>query len=102
MKELITTAVTATIQLKDNENALALTEMRTANECELQKILQALATLSKRVDVLAIREGNKIDGGDNKSGGGGNNDGRGDGGVNHNTSVKMTTKKTTPKAATKS
>ena len=75
--------------------------MRTANECELQKILQALATLSKRVDALAIREGNKIDGGDNNSGGGGNNSCRGGGGGNHNTSVKMTTKKTTPKAATK-
>ena len=39
------------------------------------------------VDGLAIREGNKGYGGDNKSGGGGKNSGRGGGG-NHNTSGK--------------
>ena len=50
--------------------------------------MQALATLSKRVDGLAIREDNKGDGGNNKSGGCGNNGGRGGGGGNHNTSGK--------------
>ena len=81
-------AVTSTIQQKDNEHALALTEMRTVNKREIQKILQAIDTLSKRVDVIAIREGNKGDGGDNKNGGGVNNGGRCGGGGNHNTSGK--------------
>ena len=66
--------------------------MHTVNECELQKILQALATLSKRVDGLAIREVNKRDGGGNKGGGGGNNGNRGGGGGNHNTSGKKDNK----------
>ena len=88
MKDIITTAVNAAIQQKDNENALDLTEIRTANERKLQKILQALATLRKIVDGLAIREGNKKDSGYNKSGGGGNNGGRGSGGGNHKTSDK--------------
>ena len=60
--------------------------MRTANERELQKMSQALATLSKIVHILAIREGNKGDGGNNKGGGGGNNSDRGGGGGNHKTS----------------
>ena len=102
VKYIITTAVTSAIQQKDNENELMLTEMRTANEQELQKILQALATLRKRVDGLATREGNKGDGGDNRIGGSRNNGGRGGGDGNHNTSRKITTKKTMPTAATKS
>ena len=89
MKDLITTDFTAAIkQKKDNEHALTLTEMRTANKYELQKISQALPTLSKRVDVLAIREGNKGDVSDNKSKGNSNIGGRGGGGGNHNTSGK--------------
>ena len=76
--------------------------MRTANKYELQKILQVLVTLSKIVDGLAIREGNKGDGGDNKGKGWGKNGDRGGGGGNHNTTRKMTTNKTTPTAATKS
>ena len=74
MKDIIATAVTSTIQQKDKQHALVLTEMRIANERELQKISQALATVRKRVDRLAIRKGNKGDGGDNKSGGGVKND----------------------------
>ena len=62
--------------------------MRTTNKYELQKILQVLVTLSKIVDGLAIREGNKGDGGDNKGRGGGKNGDRGGGGGNHNTSGK--------------
>ena len=88
VKDVITTAVTAAIQQKDNNHALSLTEMRTANESKMQKISQAIATLSKRVDGLSIIEGNKWDGGKNKSGGGGNNGNRGGGGGNHNTSRK--------------
>ena len=88
VKDVITTAVTAAIQQKNNKHALALTEMRTANERELQKILQALAPLSKRVNGLAFREGNKGDRGDKKGGGGGNNGDRGGGGDNHNASGK--------------
>ena len=64
--------------------------------------MKVLATLRKRVDGLATREGNKGDGGDNKGRGGGNNGNRGGGGGNHNTSGKMTTENTTPTAATKS
>ena len=45
-----------------------------------------------RVNGLAIREGNKGDGGDNKSRGGEKNGGRGGGG-NHNTSGKNDNKK---------
>ena len=37
VKDVITKAVAATIQQKDNEHVLALTEMRTANEQELKK-----------------------------------------------------------------
>ena len=59
MKVVIKKYITAAIQQKDNEHALALTEMRTAKKRELQKTSQALVTLSKRVDGLAIREGNK-------------------------------------------
>ena len=59
VKDVITTAVTAAIQQKDNNHALSLTEMRTANESKMQKISQAIATLSKRVDGLSIIEGNK-------------------------------------------
>ena len=84
----MTKAVTSSIKQKDNKHALALTEMRTSNERDLQKIPQALATLSKRVDGISIREGNKGDGGDKKSGGGGNNVSRGGGGGYHNTSGK--------------
>ena len=76
--------------------------MHTAKERELQKISQALTTISKRVNGLSLREGNKVDGGDNKSGGGGNNSGIGVGGGNHNISRKMATKKTTPTVETKS
>ena len=54
VKDAITKAVTANTQQKDNEHTLALTEIRTANEHELQKVLQVLANLSKRVDRLAI------------------------------------------------
>ena len=61
------TAVTAAIQQKDNEHALALMKMRTANKRELQKMSQALATLSNRVDGIAIREGNKGDSRDKKA-----------------------------------
>ena len=86
VKDIITTDVTAAIPKKYNNHVLALTEMRTANESELQKILQALTTLSKRVGRLAIREGNKGYCGDNKGGGRGKNDDRGGGGGNHNTS----------------
>ena len=53
------------------------------------------------VDGLAIREGNKGYGGDNKSGGGGKNSGRGGGG-NHNTSGKNDNRKITPTSAKKS
>ena len=88
VKDEITTAVTAAIEKKDNEHALTFMEMRGANEHKLQNILQALANLSKRVDGLAIREGNNGDGGDNKSESGGNNRDRGSGGGNHNTSGK--------------
>ena len=88
MKDIITKAVTATIQQKDKEHPLALTEMRTASKCKLQKISQAIDTLSKRVDGLVIREGNKGDGGVNKNGGGGNNLVRGGGGGKHNTISK--------------
>ena len=88
VKDVITTSVTAAIQQKDNKYALALTEIFTANKRKLQKISQALATLNKRVDGLAIREGNNGDGGDNKSESGGNNRDRGSGGGNHNTSGK--------------
>ena len=101
VKDVITKSVTAAIQQKYNKHALALTEMRTANENELQKILQALATLSKRVDRLAIREGNKVDGGDNKSVGCGNNGGRGSKASTTTSAAKMTTNKTMPTAATK-
>ena len=62
--------------------------MRTANERELQKISQALATHSKRVNGLAIREGNKGDDGNKKGGGGGNKGNRGGGSGYHNASVK--------------
>ena len=51
-KDIITKKVTATIQQKYNEHPLALTDMCTANKRELQKISQALATLSKRVNGL--------------------------------------------------
>ena len=88
VKEIITKAVTAAIQQKDNKHSLALTEMRTTNKRELQKISPALVTLSKRVNGTAIRKGNKGDGGDKKSGGSGNNGGRGGGDGNHNTSGK--------------
>ena len=88
VKDVITTAGTAAIQQKDNEHALALTEIFTANKRKLQKISQALATLNERVNGLAIREGNKGDGGDNKSGGGGNKGDKGIGGGNHNTNGK--------------
>ena len=88
VKGVIKKSITAAIQQKDNEHALALTETRTAKKRELQKISQALVTLSKRVDGLAIREGNKWDGGNNKSGVGGNNGVRVGGGGNHNTSGK--------------
>ena len=80
MKDVITVDVTATTQQKDNKHALTLTELRTANEREMQKTPQELTTLSKRVDRISIREGNKGDGE--------NNGGRGDGGGNHNTSGK--------------
>ena len=53
-----------------------------------KKILQALNTLRKRFDRIAIRQGYKGDGGDNKGGGGGNNGDIGSGGGNHNTSGK--------------
>ena len=102
MKGVITSGVTAAIEKKDNEDALALTEMSTANKRELQKVLQKLATLSKRVDGLAIREDNKGDGRYNKSGGGGNNGSRGGGGGNHNTSRKNDNKEIMPAAATNS
>ena len=102
VKGIITKAVTTTIQHKDNKHALALMEKRTANKCDLQNILQAIANLSKRVYGLAIREGNKGDGGDNKSGGGGNNGGRCGGGFNHNTSGKDDNKEKTATEATKS
>ena len=55
VKYAIMKAVTTSIQQKDNEHALAPREMNTANKRELKKILQVLATLSKRVDELAIR-----------------------------------------------
>ena len=63
--------------------------------------MQALVTLSKRVDILAIREGNKVDGGDNKSVGGGNNGGRGSKASTTTSAAKLTTKKTMPTAAKK-
>ena len=88
VKDVIMIAVTAVIKKKGNDNAPVLTEMRTAKERELQNISQALATLSKRVNGLAIREDNKGDGGNKKGGGGGNNGDRGGGGGNHNASGK--------------
>ena len=102
VKDVITTAGTAAIQQKYNKYALALTEIFTANKRKLQKISQALATLNERVNGLAIREGNKGDGGDNKSGGGGNKGDKGIGGGNHNTNGKDDNKENTPTAATKS
>ena len=102
VEDVITTAVTAAIRQKDNEHGLALLEMRTANKRELQKVLQKLATLSKRVDGLAIREDNKGDGGYNKSGGGGNNGRKGGDGGNHNTSRKNNNKEIMTAAATNS
>ena len=42
VKDVITIAVTAVIQQKDNKHALALTEMRTANKCNLQKYCKRL------------------------------------------------------------
>ena len=88
VKDVITKSVTAAIPKKYNKHALALTEVCTANEHDLQKILQAFATLSKRFNGLAIKEGNKGDSGDKKGGGGGNNGNRGGGGDNHNASGK--------------
>ena len=73
VKDIITIYVTASIQQKDNEHALALTEIYSVNERNLQKISQAIATLRKRVDGLAIREGNKGDGSNKKRGDDGNN-----------------------------
>ena len=88
VKYAIMKAVTTSIQQKDNEHALAPREMNTANKRELKKILQALATLSKRVDGIATREGNKGGSRDNKSGGVISNRDRGSGGSNHNPSGK--------------
>ena len=57
VKDVITKFVTAAIQQKYNKHALALTEMRTANEHKLQKILQAFvggAHLCEREVMLVI------------------------------------------------
>ena len=66
--------------------------MRTANERELQEVLQAFATLSKKADGLAIREGNKGDGGYEESKGDIKNGDRDGGGGNYNTSGKNDSK----------
>ena len=54
--------------------------------------MQALGTLSKRVNGLAIREGNKGDSGYKKIEGDSKNGDRDDGGGNYNTSGKNDSK----------
>ena len=49
VKEVITTAVTAVIQQKDNKHTLVITEMRTTNERELQKIPHALSPSARKL-----------------------------------------------------